>query len=141
VRIWGGTGRSENQFVGWVEYSETHLLLRAAKRWVSQGLNPSYVLPPSTASVARRSNQSQFLLPWREHPVDQPFGGFDRGVLARGSATPDRALIDIDGPIPSSGCGSANYNVEFVAIFHLRRARAVVGCNRPKWSNDSKFGN
>jgi hypothetical protein len=33
------------QLVGWVERSDTHhLSMRAARRWVSQGLNPSYEL-------------------------------------------------------------------------------------------------
>jgi hypothetical protein len=32
-----------SQLVGWVERSDTHhLSMRAARRWVSQGLNPSY---------------------------------------------------------------------------------------------------
>lgn len=41
-------------------------------------------------------------------------------------ATPHSALVEIDGPIPASGCAAGKHNVVFVAIFHLLRATVVA---------------
>jgi hypothetical protein len=81
-----------------------------------------YALPSSTPSIPRRPDQPQSLPPRRQRPVDQSLRGFDRGLLACGLAAPDRALIEIDGPIPSGGCAALKHNVGFVAIFHVQWA-------------------
>ena len=46
----GGFEGDASKAAGWVEHSETHLLIRA-KRWVSQKLNPSYGLHPCCREV------------------------------------------------------------------------------------------
>src|SRR4051812_32697675 len=65
--------------------------------------------------------------------VDRRSRGADGGVLGRGVAALDGALVEIDRPPPAGGGAAGGEDAGFVAVLHLPRAGRGRRIHRASW--------